>query len=348
MSKNVNFETGTVVPDSELIGGNLTAALLKYAEQEAKYPTIFEKWDLPYPVPEDLLMNFGDFVKKYGLGAMTYTAFEYNQGFGNILAQPTLYVMKYQDQIITYDLLTGGFIYNAHSNNQQLYDRAEAELGSDVFLSSNVERIERSEDGVRVYFSNPDGAKCVKASKLVISIPPKLSNLGFLDLDSHDRGIFGQFNNSYYWDALVQRTGIPAGTRLNNVNPDAPYNLPALPGIYGFGATPIAGVYATYYSSPHPMTDADVKAEILSTLARLRKGLGYPEPEKSPEFVGFHNHSPFVLTVSTEAVKNGFYKQLEAIQGKSSTWWTGATWMNQATSTVWNFTEYHVLPHLLD
>lgn len=348
VSKSVNFETGALVPDSALITGNLSAALLEYAEQEAKFPTIFDKWDLPYPVPEELLMSFGDFIKKYNLKAMAYMAFEYDQGAANILAQSTLYMLKYQDPVQVLDELTGGFVHNADNDNQELYNRAEAELGSNVFLSSNVEKINRKTDSVEVDISTPDGTKHIKASKLLISIPPKLSNLGFLDLDSHDQGIFGQFNNSYYWDAVLRHTGIPDDTSLSNVNPDAPYNLPAMPGIYGYGATPIKGLHTAYYSSPHPMSNEEVQADILATLARVRDGLGYPEPEESPEFAGFHNHSPFILTVSTEAIKNGFYKQLEALQGKSNTWWTGATWMNQATSTVWNFTEYQILPHLVD
>ena len=90
VTKYVNFDTGAEVPTSDLIGGNITAAWIEYASQQAKYPTIFPEWDLPYPVPEDLLMPFGDFLRKYDLKAMAYQAFQYDQGAGNILAQPTL------------------------------------------------------------------------------------------------------------------------------------------------------------------------------------------------------------------------------------------------------------------
>jgi hypothetical protein len=85
VTKSVNFDTGIEVPASDLIGGNITAAWLEYASQQAKYPTIFKEWDLPDPVPEDLLMPFGDFLHKYDLKAMAYQAFQSDEGAGNIL-----------------------------------------------------------------------------------------------------------------------------------------------------------------------------------------------------------------------------------------------------------------------
>ena len=348
VAKSVNFETGSLVPNSALIKGNFTAAILEYAEQQAKFPTIFHSWDIPQPVPEELLIDFGTFLRKYHLGAFAYTAFDYNQGIGNILAQPLLYIFKYFDQQQVHDLLTGGFVGNGHHDNQQLYDRARAELGANAFLSSDVTKVNRNADGVvEVFVTTPGGQKCIKASKLLISIPPKLSNLGFLDLDQQDSSLLGQFNNSYYWDAVLRSTGIPDNTSLNNLNPAAPFNLPAMPGIYGYGSTPISGLHTAYYSSPHPMSNEEVKTDILATLSKLRKALGYSEPEVATHFVGFHNHAPFELTVSTEAIKSGFYKRFEALQGKSNTWWTGATWLNQASSTLWNFTEYEILPKLI-
>jgi hypothetical protein len=66
----------------------------------------------------------------------------------------------------------------------------------------------------------------------------------------------------------------------------------------------------------------------------------------TPEFVEFNNHSPFELTVSSEAIKGGFYGQLNKLQGERSTWWTGATWQAQDSSQIWNWTEINILPKL--
>ncbi|KAK5167419.1 uncharacterized protein LTR77_007118 [Saxophila tyrrhenica] len=347
-TKMMNFETGEVVPPAQLYLGNLTEAMLGYAEQQAKYSSIFEDWDLPDPVPEDLLLPFGDFLKKHNLEAFAYIAFLYDQGIANLLAQPTLYVMKYQDRVQIQDLLTGGFVVNGLQNNQLLYDRAAAAIddGRSLYLNSYPTEITRHSDRVEITVVTKNGVKHIRARKLLVTIPPK-STVSFLDLDRSEQTMFRQFNNSYYWNAILKNTGIPVGTTLPNVNPEAPLNIPAMPGMYTFLASPVPGLHATYYSSPHNMSDEEVSADILSTLQRVRQGAGYPEPEHSPELVALHKWSQFEMTVSNDAIRKGFYNDLLALQGKKNTWWTGATWMNQATATLWRYTEEKVLPHLV-
>jgi len=95
------------------------------------------------------------------------------------------------------------------------------------------------------------------------------------------------------------------------------------------------------------MTDDEVKADILATNARLVERLGYPALNATPKFVGFNAHNPFELTVSTQAISDGFYGRLEALQGRRQTWWTGAAWQAQDSSSLWSFTEDTVLPKLV-
>lgn len=341
-----NFETGEAVPPSQLYMGNVTDAPLGYAAQQAKYSSMFEEWNLPDPIPEDLLMPFGDFLRKHNLEAFAYIAFLYDQGMANILKQPTLYVMKYQDQVQMRDLLMGTFVINALQNNQLLYDRAHAELAESAYLSSYPTKITRGDDGVRVEITTPDGKEYIKAQKLLMTIPPK-SSLPFLDLDHHEHSLFKQFNNSYYWNGVLKNTGLPIGTTFPNVNPDAALNLPSMPGLYTFLAAPVPGLHSIYYSSPRDISTHEVADDILATLARVRQGGGYPDPEEATEFVGLHKWDSFEMTVSTDAIRNGFYDDLLRLQGKKNTWWTGAAWMNQATATLWRYTEEKILPHLV-
>jgi hypothetical protein len=65
-----------------------------------------------------------------------------------------------------------------------------------------------------------------------------------------------------------------------------------------------------------------------------------------PEFVTFSNHSPYNMMVGGEATRNGFYKQLYALQGKRNTFWTGAAWRAHDSSSSWAFTSRSVLPAL--
>jgi hypothetical protein len=341
-----DFESGTIVNASSLPSGNLTAALLAYDAQLARYPDIYNGFDLPSPIPEDFLITWGDFIKKYELGALAFTVFTFLEGVGNVLAQPTLYIMKYLPSVTVTNILTGNFVTSANADNQELYNKALAKLGSSALLSSNVTKVSRSDDGVEVTVSTPTGQKLIKASKLLVAIQPKLENLSFLDLDAGEQGLFGQFNNSYYWDGVLNNTGIPDNTSINNVDLAAPYAIPTMPGIYGFGATGVDNLYTVYYSSPYALSDEDVQSDILATLARVSKAAGFPT-NSTPEFVGFNNHSPFELTVSTDAIQNGFYQQLNALQGQWRTWWTGASWQAHDSSIIWNFTEYNILPKLL-
>ena len=106
-----------------------TPGFAAYAGQLAKYPFLNTPgWDLPDPVPADLLIPFGDFVKKYSIDSAVFTINEYSQGFGDILSIPTLYVLKYFSQAILQGAQTG-FLTTARNDNSELYEKAQAELG---------------------------------------------------------------------------------------------------------------------------------------------------------------------------------------------------------------------------
>lgn len=347
-SINVNFETGKVAPGPNSSEADLVAALEAYKKQLAQYPYLVTGWqDLPESLPEDFLLKWGDYIQKYQLGGLAYLASNYCQGFGNSLAQLTLYIFKYFSISVVQGILNNSFVTTARHNNQELYDNALAELDSNAFLSSNVTKITRSDNTVEVTISTPSGVQRIQASKLLVAIPPKLSNLSpFLDLDDQESSIFGQFNNSYYWDALVKNSGIPDNTTLNNVNPALPYDIPANPGIYGVGATGDGNIHSVYYGSPYHLSDEAVQTDILATSSRLAASLGYSNG--TAELVGFHYHAPYELTVSADAIKDGFYHNLTALQGYRNTWWTGATWQAHDSSNIWNYTEYEVLPKITD
>lgn len=351
-TKYANFRIGksvdaSVLPDQD----SLTAALTSYNKILDRWPYLNNGFDLPKRIPADFLITWGEFLAKYKVEAMAYIAWLYLQGAGNVLAQPALYVLKYWPQITVDGVLgTSSFLSTTHSDNQELYDNALAKLGKgkNVFLSSKVSYISRTTSGVRVVISTPSGKKLIKASKLLISIPPLLSNLQQLglDLDSQEKNVFRQFNNSYYYNCALRNSGIPQNVSLQNIDPASPLDIPPQPQLYTLQSTRIPGVHFTYYGSPHYMSDSDVQADILATNARLVKAFGF-KTTGPPEIAEFNSHSPFEVTVSTEAIKNGFYRRANALQGHRNTWWTGAAWQAQDSSLLWNWTEHTLLPKLL-
>ena len=351
VSEYANFATGSsvsasVLPDSTAQG----EALLAYREIVGQYPFLSNGFDLPHPIPSDLLLPYGEFLQKYNLTAIGWLSFEVLQGIANILAQPTLYVMKYFPQTTVDNLLYGTSISTANQDNQELYNAALAYIGNgtNALLNSNVRQIKRDIGGVKVVVSTPHGEKLIKASKLIIAIPPKLENLEGvgLDLGQPEINLFRQFNNSYYWDMLIRNTGIPINESINNINPEAPGLVPPLPALYGIDPTRVPGLDAAYFSSPHYLSNEEVKAEVLATIARIKAANGIPT-DGTPEFVDFHNHAPFELTVPIGAIRNGFYSDVNALQGQKNTWWTGAAWQAQDSSLIWNWTEYNLLPRIL-
>lgn len=123
----VDFRTGKNV--TEYVPTDPTAAFGAYAAQLAKYPFLnTPSWDLPNPVPAELLIPFGDFVKKYNLDAAVFIINEYEQGFGDILSIPTLYILKNFGPAILAGSQTG-FVKTVRLDNGELYVKARAEMG---------------------------------------------------------------------------------------------------------------------------------------------------------------------------------------------------------------------------
>ncbi|MCJ1471386.1 hypothetical protein MMC13_000025 [Lambiella insularis] len=339
----VDFRTGRGV-----IGytpPNPETAIASYGTQLAKYPYLDAGIHLPDQVPEDLLLPFGDFVTKYSLEAIVYFIWHFAQGLGNLLEQPTLYVMMYINSG-TLSSVRNGFVTTAQHDNSLLYVKAHEALGDNVLLNSKVLAMDRdSGTYTKTVVQTPTGKKLIQAKKIIIAIPPKLNNLIGFDLDKNERSIFGQFGNSSYYTMLLNNTGIHDNTTLINVAPNTQYELPPQPALYGIVPTTAPGLkWALYCSTITGEPNEDVKADIVGSLQRMQEVSGFPST--TPNSVVFYAAVPFELTVSAEAIKSGFYAKLYALQGHRNTFYTGAALSAQDSSLVWKFTET-LLPNIL-
>lgn len=167
-----DFQTGSQVdihPSS-----NYTA----YAAQVDKNPQLLYSWKLPSPVPEDLLLPFRDYVVKYDLQDIVYSIFAGGEGVANFLDQLTVNIFKMIDESFLKSY-AGGAMVPASGNNGEIYDKALAILGSDALLSSTVASAQRpstGKSGVSLVVNTPAGKKLIKASKLLLTIPPLVDN----------------------------------------------------------------------------------------------------------------------------------------------------------------------------
>jgi len=335
VSKWVDYRTGKEVPG--YTPPDPSAALGAYAAQLSLYPYLEAGFDLPNPVPPDLLLPFGDFVKKYALDAVVNTVFQFGQGLGDLLKQPTLYVFKNFGLDILRNLQVG-FLTTARHNNSELYEKARTELGGDALLRSRVIATDRDAAGyANILVQTPSGLKIIRARKLLITVPPKVDNLFGFDLDPTELSLFSQFGNSAYYTGLLRNTGIPDNYSINNIGADTPYHLPTLPGVYAISPTGVPGLHSVKYGSPVQLSETQVKSDITAAVKRLRTA--GTVPTTTPEFAVFASHSPFELTVTPTAIKNGFYAKLYALQGRNRTFYTGAAFHTHDSSLLWQFTE---------
>ncbi|KAK4184779.1 FAD/NAD(P)-binding domain-containing protein [Podospora australis] len=329
---HANFKTGQSVPAPPSPG------FAGYAAQAAKYPYLKYSWNLPNPVPSDLLLTFRDFLNKYNLQDVAYSVFLAGGGFANILDQLTIHVFKLID--FSYIRSISGEAFQPVSgDNGEIYPKALSLLGPNgAFLSSTVVAARRSPSGVRLVVQTPSGKKLIKASKLLITIPPLLPNINPFDPTPSERSLFSQWSYTNYFIMLLTNTGLPSGFQIANaVASDTTFRIPSLPAPYHITETRVKGLWYAWYASPTDTTEAAVKADVSAVVNRLRGAMG-SNVTTPVNFLRFKSHTPFKLVVGKQAIQQGFYRKLGELQGQQSTWYTGAAFISHDASLIWNFT----------
>ncbi len=156
-------------------------------EQINKYPGLINGFDLPNPVPNDLLIPWSAFIEKYGLQALAPIVFGLEEGYAPLLDLPTLFIMKQFTPDIIKDIQTG-FLTTKDRDNHEIYERAQAVLqkGNNVLRSATIVAMNRnSPDYVRIVVKTSSGLKLIQAKKVVFAIPPHVPAISpFFDFDA--------------------------------------------------------------------------------------------------------------------------------------------------------------------
>lgn len=332
----VDFRTATPVAlpftQSEVI-----AALSRYIGQLNLYPTLSEGFVFPFPVPEDLLLPFEAFVRKYDLAAVVPIVWPIAQGYGDILRLPTLYILKAVGLQILQGL-SSSFVTTPHHNNHEIYEKALQLLGNGtgVLLSSRIAGMARDLPGqfVHAVINTSSGLKLLRAKQVLFTIPPLLDQVSELDLDRQEYSLFSEFSSTKYYSGLLQHAVISAEKILSNMvdNPETFY-LPRLPTTFTYAMNVPSNLTSVkFISNITSMTAAQVKTQIIAEARRVIPG-------SKPQLVAFISHAPFGLQVSANAIRDGFYQKLNRLQGRRRSFWTGAAFHVHDTALLWNFTE---------
>lgn len=366
-AQRYDFRSGEfVAPPS----GNVTEAMMRYVLLLLQHPYLENGWDLPDPVPEDLLLSFRDFIEKYDLAAAAETLRLYVQGLGEILNCPTVYIMKYFNFNVVQGIQSG-FLRPASLDNSEAYRAATANLGDDLLLSSTILQMNRSnpdnddnddnkasvtpDSRQTILVRTPSGLKTIQASKIFITVPPILSNLNAFDLDARESQIFAKFRATTYTTSILQMTGLPRTVQFLNSGIDTPYNIPPIPGTYIFLPTTNPSLRIAYLGGDgdgnnnnktgeggegeegEETLPFDTVKRIMTENALSLRSAGYDV--SVPEIRAYANHYPFGLRVSATEIAGGFYRDLYALQGYRDTYYSGAAFHAHDSGALWRFTE---------
>lgn len=113
-----DFAAGTAVPaPNDTITASTSVVAYGQLLQD-QYPYLAIGFNLPNPVPEELLIPYGDFLAERNLSAVAYNAWYIDEGVGDPLSQPALYMLKYYN-LLQVQGLSLGFV-NANNDFQGL------------------------------------------------------------------------------------------------------------------------------------------------------------------------------------------------------------------------------------
>jgi hypothetical protein len=140
------------------------------------------------------------------------------------------------------------------------------------------------------------------------------------------------------FDGVISSPGLNGSLAYQNVGTRTPFNIPKLPVVRSLGPTGFSdGSHLAYVGLNTVIASDSGKALLVDQLRRLSKNglIGGGEVKSK----AWWDHTPFKLQVSTEDIAAGFYRDLYALQGVKSTYWSGATFQAQDSSMVWAYTE---------
>ena len=251
-----------------------------------------------------------------------------DMGYGSLDDIPTVYVLKYLHfwNFLTLGLYTLG-LRRWPKRMQYGFGRFwEAVANSmDVKTSAEITRIQRSDSGVRIQLAGEDEAR--HYDHLIVSCQPN-ALLGVMDYSDKESSLFGAIRTTRYCTTLAEVEGMPAA--IFNATDDDPKEdyLPGHPWemMRAWPDNP----HATFYCM------LDDQNDMAAAVEHIRQDISKLFNARLLNVVEQHEWAYFPH-VSRESLQNGYFDQLETLQGKNHTHYCGAL---LAFETVENVVAY--------
>lgn len=307
-------------------------------------------------IPEDLLMKFGDFAIKYDiLDALPIMFTTTALGMGNFTDALTLYVMQnFGGQMGRVMLGQESAMVPATFRNQDLYDAAATLLGDDVLYNTVVETTIRTNEGVVVTVVNTEGKRTTfKANKLLVAIVPVLGNLHGFDLDAQEVDVFSRWQYNRLYAGVVENPSLPINGTLYNLPLDAaPSNYLAYPAVNFTGRFDAYGpdipLFRVMIMGDENLSPGSAVSMTQTSFKNMVEAGIMPTSEKEKlEFLALANHGASAVWVTAEELREGFVQKQYALQGRRSTWFTGAAFASDFQTIIWEYNEL-LLPRIME
>ncbi|KAL2108927.1 hypothetical protein VUR80DRAFT_3185 [Thermomyces stellatus] len=337
-----DFSTGEAISDYVTPEAtDRTEALNRFLKAAEPYESMLLPgyWEFPAPedIPEDLLLPFGEFAKKYGFEAAMPQMFQVPGPVPDFTGALTLHVMQVfgapMARALTGDAPT---FTPTEVDNTELYRRIETLLGDDVLYSSTITGADRGDNGVKLTARDAGGEEIIiEADRLLIAFEPTSDAMASFDLDRAESAVFEKWESTRVFAGIVRHPSLPVNISIVNTVPEAaPDNYLAFP------QSPILARF-DYMGPPSDLfrvlivTDGDLSVDGALELAGTLEGGDIEDLV----FAAFVDHGPMHLRASAEAITEGFIQDLYGLQGHRSTWYTGAGWSVQYTTILWAYNE---------
>ncbi|KAJ4305601.1 hypothetical protein N0V90_001132 [Kalmusia sp. IMI 367209] len=336
-----------------------TAALKKYLDLCEKYADLLLPGFFNFPnataIPEDLVMNFGDFVKKYGLQNTVPRLWDSTvMGVGDFLNTPTMYIMQASGLVMARAMLgQSRAIVPPSGNLHELYERVAEFLGEDVLYNNIVVGATRNESGVSIFVKNVNGAETeIVAKRLLFAAEPTGVSVAVLDLDDEESDVLGKLRYTSVFAGLVKHPSLKGLTSYSNTLPAAPssnYSLYPLPAQVGkINHQPGSqDLFAFTAVGTEEDTTESMQTLIAQSVENMIQKGTLKASNASVEFLAFVNHGLMHSRVSGEELRKGFVERQMGLQGRRATWWTGAAFSAGFSTVLWAYNEV-LLPKVIE
>lgn len=338
---------------------DLTAAWLRYINATKPYEDLHIPGYFNFPnssdIPEELLMPFGEFVEKYDLAATLPSIFYISPGLGTVVDQLTLTVLQaFPASNAEGNVGQRAGYAPASGRNQDVYDAAADILGDKVYYNTEAVSTVRSDDSVTMTVKNSVTGEqtVISASKLLLAIPPHPSHFTTFDMDAKETGVLGKLSYSRLWATAVQSDSLASDFFAFNLpssaNDSSYLHYPALnftSTYIPFGNT--SKLVATVTAGDDKL-DAEETLKLFNQDVAALSGTGVvPASEKDVEVIHYSDHGLIHGRTTAEDIKNGFFQDLNALQGYRSTWYTGNTFAAPVQTIIWAFNDQEIIPRIL-